>query len=265
ETTTGAAITPEGGFTATGPGKTVLLFGEVSSDGRGGQLETLRVRVVNTKFWNDGLPAPETPLIGKKITSTNDTARLDSGFVFFEKARYNPFIYDRINIHGPIIPVNLNPTAQEDEQLVVVWYEQRDRILWPYKPIRYLPAWPTVATGLQRIVIASRFGTECVASNGTDQLVTPETVIGTNVIPAEVAYNPTRFQDVQIYNQPDRNSAGYNPNEEHALMAPSLRYAAISPRPMAAYALRENDLNTTNRNLTYTSDPYVLVQFFDLL
>ena len=32
---------------------------------------------------------------------------------------------------------------------------------------------------------------------------------------------------------------------------------------MAAYALRDNDLNVTNLNGNYTSDPYVLVQFFD--
>ena len=177
EPTTGAAASPEQGFTATGPGRTVLLFGEISSAGRAGALETLRVRVVNTRLWNDALPAPVTALIGQKITSAFDTAGLGTGFAFWEKARYNPFIYDRDQVRGPIIPVNLHPTAMENEQLVVVWYEKRDKILWPYQPVRYLPAWPTPATGLQRIVIASRFGSECVASNGTDQLVSPQTLV----------------------------------------------------------------------------------------
>src|SRR5262249_23114473 len=58
---------------------------------------------------------------------------------------------------------------------------------------------------------------------------------------------------------------GYNPNEEHGVIAPSLRSAAISPQPMAAYALRDGDLNNTNQNVNYTSDPYVLVQYFDAL
>ena len=41
-----------------------------------------------------------------------------------------------------------------------------------------------------------------------------------------------------------------------------LRFADVSPRPPAVYALRENDLNTTT-DTGYTSDPFVLVQFFD--
>ena len=242
EPTTGAAASPEQGFTATGPGRTVLLFGEISSAGRAGALETLRVRVVNTRLWNDALPAPVTALIGQKITSAFDTAGLGTGFAFWEKARYNPFIYDRDQVRGPIIPVNLHPTAMENEQLVVVWYEKRDKILWPYQPVRYLPAWPTPATGLQRIVIASRFGSECVASNGTDQLVSPQTLVGTNVIPAENSFNPTRFQQVQIYNQPNTNQAGYNPNEEHAAL-----YGDV------LYSLR-NDLNAV-----VNFDDYVLI------
>src|SRR5262249_10280063 len=159
---TGAAASVTDGFTATGPGRTVLLFTETSSEGRGGALETLRVRVVNTRLWNDALPAPVIAPIGQKITRPYDTAGPWTGFTFFEKARYNPFIYDRTLIRGPVIPVNLHPTAMENEQLVVVWYEVRDKILWPYQPVRYLPAWPTRETGLQRIVIASRFGSECV-------------------------------------------------------------------------------------------------------
>jgi hypothetical protein len=265
EPTTGAVIDTDGKFTATGPGNTVLLFSSTSSGGQGGPIETLRVRVVQTKNWNDQLPPSQPAIIGQKITSSFDTAGLKTGYLFFPKARYNPFVYDRANIKGPIIPVNLFPTAGPDEQLVVVWYEVRDQIKWPYKAIRYEPVWPTTNTGLNRIVIASRYGSESVAQDGTDQTVTPATTVGTNFIPAETTFNPARFQQVQIYNQPDRNTPGFNPNEEHALLAPSLRFAEVSPRPMAAYALRDNDLNVTNRNGSYTSDPYVLVQFLDAL
>lgn len=264
EPTTGAAVDANGAFTATGPGKTVLLFGETSSPGRGGAIETLRVRVVETKNWNDQLPATQTAVIGRKITSGYDTAGLGTGFLFFKNARYNVSTYNRDIISGQIIPVNLNPTAGPDEQLVVVWYEKRDKILWPYQSVRYQPAWPVDASqGLGRIVIASRFGNESVAEDGTDQVVVPAETIGTNSYPEENAFNPARFQQVQIYNQPNRSLPGYNPNEEHALLAPSLRSADISPRPMAAYALRDGDLNVTAQDASYTSDPYVLVQFYD--
>ncbi|MGZ4961100.1 MAG: PA14 domain-containing protein, partial [Limisphaerales bacterium] len=265
EPTTGAAVDSSHQFTATGRGKTVLLFGELSSAGRGGQIETLRVRVVDTKAWNDSLPAIQTAVIGQAITSSYDTAGLGTGYLFFPNARYNPFVYNRTTIKGPIIPVNLNPTAGATEQLVVVWYEVRDTILWGYQAVRYDPAWPTPSTGLNRIVIASRFGSESVAQDGTDQIITPATTVGTNIVAATTMIDPARFQQVQIYNQPDRTQPGFNPNEEHALLAPSLRNASVSPRPQAVYALRDNDLNVTNRDATYTSDPYVLVQFLDAL
>ena len=46
-----------------------------------------------------------------------------------------------------------------------------------------------------------------------------------NVAPAllleQEKLNPAKFRQAQIYNQPDRNLPGYNPNEEHALLAPS--------------------------------------------
>ncbi|MCX6896822.1 MAG: PA14 domain-containing protein [Verrucomicrobia bacterium] len=255
EATTGAAVDQNGSFSATGPGKTVLLFNETSSIGRGGKVITPRVRVVETKNWNDQLPATQNAVIGRKITSAYDTAGLGTGYLFFNKARYNTAIYSRDNLSGPIIPVNLFPTAGPDEQLVVVWYESRDTMLWPYQAVRYQPAWPTTAAeGLHRIVIASRFGNESVAADGTDQIVVPAETIGTNSYPAETQLNPARFQQVQIYNQPDRTLPGFNPNEEHALLAPSLRSAAVSPQPMAAYALRDGDLNVTAKDASYTSD-----------
>ena len=264
ESSTGAAIDSQTNFTATGPGRTVLLFNQTSSSGRGGKVVTPRVRVVGTMNWSDNIPAAQTAVIGKKITSSYDTAGLGTGFLIFPNARYNASIYDRNNLVGPIIPVNLNPTAGANDQLVVVWYENRDQILWPYQAVRYIPAWPTNAgQGLNRIVIASRYGNESVAADGTDQYVVPAETYGTNTYPAEKTFNPARFSNVKIYNQPDHTLPGYNPNEEHALLAPSLRSAAIAPQPPAAYALRNGDLNTTSRDASYTSDPYVLVQFFD--
>src|SRR5690606_24883185 len=87
--------------------------------------------------------------------------------------------------------------------------------------------------------------------------------------PQATTYDPSRLQNVLVYQQPDPSQPGYNPNEEHALVAPSLRFADVSPRPPAIYALRDGDINRSNRNITtgtsaYTSHPFVLVQFFDV-
>ncbi len=57
--------------------------------------------------------------------------------------------------------------------------------------------------------------------------------------------------NAQLYVQRDRTADGYNPNEEHALLLSGI-----------AYALR-CDLNTTTDTATYTSEPFVLVQYTD--
>ncbi|MEX0742223.1 MAG: hypothetical protein WD079_05445, partial [Phycisphaeraceae bacterium] len=54
-----------------------------------------------------------------------------------------------------------------------------------------------------------------------------------------------------IYTQNDPDATGYNPNEEHALMTGG-----------QAYALRD-DLNVTEPDGTYTSEPYVLLEYTD--
>ncbi|MEI7729603.1 MAG: PA14 domain-containing protein [Verrucomicrobiota bacterium] len=258
----GATVLNSTGFNASQAGRSVLLFTETVR-GRGTPVTTYRVRVVETKLYSQTLGAIQTATIGTKVTSSYDTAGLDTGYVFYPNARYNPYIYDRQNVKGPIIPVNQEYEQNIENKLIVVWYENRDKILWPYQAVRYAPQWPTPGNGLNRIVIASRFGSESVADDGTDQIISPAMTVGTNVIPAETTFNPARFQQAKIYNQPDRTKPGYNPNEEHGVMAPSLRYAAVSPRPLAAYALRDNDLNLTSRDSSYTSDPYVLVQYLD--
>ena len=131
-------------------------------------------------------------------------------------------------------------------------------------------------------MISTQHGSESLAADGSEQavaeaetlVVTNDTGTGvTNVIPRETTYNPTRFQQVRIYSESDRAAPGYNPNEEHAVVAPSLRYAQVSPRPPAIYALRENDLNIYDERsdtealqpADYTSHPYVLVEYLDTL
>jgi len=294
-----AGIDGQNRFTASTAGKSVLLFSEIQRVGRGAPTEFLRVRVVESKVWSDTLGASDaTKTIGQKITDDADLANLGTGYIVFDDARYNPFVYDvtkltgiaakdiydmarlrsdnaekvvinKSKLPGPIIPVNLHPQAPH--RIVVVWYDdpaKNDGLLWPYTARRYLPRWPTSeAQGLSRIVIASQYGSESLGTNGLDQEVVP--AIGTN--PRETTFNPSRVQQVQVYHQPNRDAAGYNPNEEHGVLAPSLRFADVSPIPPAVYALRYRDLNTynaafndeTSQPANYTSHPYVLVQFLD--
>lgn len=62
-----------------------------------------------------------------------------------------------------------------------------------------------------------------------------------------------------VYSQPDPTQVGYNPNEEHALVA-------SGGDGWITYALRD-DLNVTNATsrTPYSSEPYVLVQYEDAL
>ncbi|HTI72485.1 MAG TPA: LamG-like jellyroll fold domain-containing protein [Candidatus Limnocylindria bacterium] len=203
--------------------------------------EKLLVRTVQTRRYSDGMITRDA-VVGTPITSSaHSTLVPHNGYVYWEKARYNPNIYNRASRLGPIIPVNIFPTAKPEEKLVVVWYTQKDKLNWPAKAMQYNPAWPQDGN---RIVIASRLGSEGLSLGSQLQTI----------------FSPERYSDVQVYNQPDRNRPGFNPNEEHAVMAPSLVNVA-TPTP-AAFALRR-DLNWTTPDPNYTSDPYVLVQYFD--
>jgi hypothetical protein len=309
-----AAISEGSLFSADTPGRSVLLFGEIKIIGRGDPKEYLRVRMVETRAWDDALPAAATAVIGRAISDPSlDLANLGTGFIRFEQARYNPDVYDPTKLDGlrvgdvydlarlrstagekvvahadalpgPIIPVNLHPGAAADQRVVIVWYYDpalTDEILWPHAARTYLPRWPTnEAEGLSRIVIASQHGSESLNSAGQDQLVAPGQTnlvpnglggLITTVIARATTYDPSRIQQPKVYVQNDPARAGYNPNEEHGLMAPSLRFAQVSPRPPAAYALRHNDLNRydassateASQPANYSSHPYVLVQYFD--
>jgi hypothetical protein len=83
----------------------------------------------------------------------------------------------------------------------------------------------------------------------------------TNVDSRQLKFDPTLYSDLELYNQPNKALAGYNPNEEHGLIAPSFFHSEVVPKPNAAFALR-NDLNRVDNNKSdYTSKPYVLVQY----
>src|SRR5262249_50076301 len=142
------------GFTANNPGHSVLLFTETSSVGRAGKVETFHVRVVKTRLYDSDGPPLREAIIGQTLRSSYDTAGLGTGFVFNRLSRYNVNVHNRDRVSGPVIPVNLHPSSGKSEKLVVVWYETRDRINWPYQAEQFNPRWPTLAEGLNRIVIA---------------------------------------------------------------------------------------------------------------
>ncbi|WP_016955192.1 PA14 domain-containing protein [Catenovulum agarivorans] len=183
-----------------------------------------------------------------------------SGYIENNLARYNPNIYMPERLAGPIIPVNKNFITDDPEHLFeVFWYKNYsydnvfEAVYWPFKKVRYNIRWPEKLNGnddpqaLQRIVVASRIG-----SDGKNSLRIAE----------QEMFDPAKFDEIQIYNQPNAALPGYNPNEEHSLIEASFRYQTESPRPKAAFALR-TDLNITTADDNYTSHPYTLVQYKD--
>ena len=247
-------------FTAGETGRSVLLFYTKSSGVATGNplTESAQVRVVNTAQWNANVPVlasnAQTVRLAEPLPSRFDLAGLGTGYVVHRVSNYNPDIYDRQNLKGPIIPVNTQGGNPEptDKDLVVVWYDRFDGIVWPYIPVFYRNfIW---SPGSQ-IVVASRLGSE-----GQDLFGAPQTV-----------FDPESYSDVKIYNQPDRTKPGYNPNEEHARIYPSLYHSLQGKQIPAAFALRD-DLNisllltqNSGRGLTqadFTSEPIVLVQYF---
>jgi len=243
-------------FTASRAGKSTLLFTKVSSGTAVGDLsaEPAYVRVVDTRLWTMDKVEGSTE-IGKEVISGHHDARTPhNGFVFWEKARYNVNVYDRATMMGQIFPVNRQFTSSPEDDLVVVWYEVVDNISWPYQPVQYKCQWPETA---RRIVIASREGSECRGSDGVwptwpDRNDAPQNYL-----------DPARYKDVIIYQQPDPEKSGYNPNEEHALATASFRHADMPSAPVAAFALRD-DLNITAADGTHTSENYVLLQYYDV-
>lgn len=259
----GDATAINGAFLNTKNGKTTLVFtvrdpGDTAPANGDQVKEKLVVKVVETKQWDEVLGNGSTPaVIGSKLKHplpSPATDVLETGFVVHENARYNAALYNRSKIigSGPIIPVNRQFTGDPEDELVVIWFSPPDLqtgIVWANSVERFDANWPT---NPPRIVIASRLGSEGKDNAGLDQ----------------ISYSSDRYQSVAIYNQPDRAKPGYNPNEEHAILAPSFKFSDQANPPPAAYALQTGGLNVLHdaalaKDELYTSDPYVLVQYYD--
>ncbi len=207
--------------------------------------------------------------VATRLDSTLDNAGFGgTGYVMNEVSNYNANLYIRdaeVGFWGPIFPVNDRQLfTAPDRRLEIAYYENpflTDPLLNPNV------AWPYISAGIDSVVypsfgphkdkaifIASRIGSEGVDQTGRVQEV----------------YDLASYADLQLYHQSETDVAGYNPNEEHGLIAPSGRAAlkvknlgADLPNnpPPAAFALQEN-INASS--VEFTSEPWVLVQVQNL-
>lgn len=205
--------------------------------------ENVILKSVKTSLWNDNLILSQVAIAHDIESQYHEAEVPHNGYVFWDKARYNVRAYNRETMIGPIFAVNTQYNTTPEDDLVIIWYQVKDKINWPWQPEHFTAYWPETDN---RIVIASRFGSEGKDSNGKEQTV----------------FYPNRYRNLILYNQPDPDQAGYNPNEEHAGIYTSFKYVAEANPPRAAFALR-NNLNITSQDENFTSLPYVLVQYTD--
>jgi hypothetical protein len=224
-------------FAATGPGRSLLLL----STGAIASTNDVFFQLVKTVAWNDPAHLQDNvpTVIGQEITSTNHHPAAGAPFAYWANshylaasARYSNY-YSRSLRTGPIIPVNRHRAPSEEDDLVVVFYQQAAKTLdgsgnkttsdsyWPWKPVRYLADWPA---NPEKLVIAH-----------TD----PST---------RLAIDAARHLNWDIYVQNNAALPGFNPNDEHAIRWPHGAGEAIFP-------LRD-DLGSAT-----TSEPYVLVTY----
>ncbi|MCG6118528.1 MAG: hypothetical protein MEQ07_10125 [Aquimonas sp.] len=209
------------------------------------QLYATEVEIVRTQpyfavpLFTDNVPAE----IGRPIIDSGHDEPGTTGFVVNELAYYDGFgadaAYNRAGRTGAIIPVNRYSSQRPQEQsrdLAVAWYKRKARgVYWPEKAVRYQPFWPFDP---ERIIVASQQGGENLG---------------------QAPLNPQLFPSAQIYIQNDFNAPGYNPNDEHAFMAPSQTGSGFE----AVFALRSDFGAGIAGDGAAASDPYVLVKYFD--
>jgi len=180
--------------------------------------------------------------IGKKIVDAYHNEPGVTGFVVNDLAYYDgngpDAAYNRTARTGAIIPVNRYGAGRpldQGRELVVAWYRNKSKgVFWPDRAVRYAPFWPIDPP---RIIIASEQGTEAL---GQPRL------------------NPANFPALGLYIQNDPALSGYNPNDEHAILAPSSLGSGFE----AAFALRSDFGSGLAGDAAAASDPYVLLRYF---
>lgn len=235
--------------------------------GRGNQANaTLKVKVVKTISWNStgvrdvrneatvctiGAPLAYSFVDAAGVTVTHSDPEGRSGYILSGIAfdgvmtaaalpvtqntvdNLLPPAHVRETREGYITPVlNVAPTFNDTDTLNgghdmrIAWYRPDERnVAWPVKSVGYRCLWPA---NPPQIVIASELGSE---------------------IDGQTVLDPDLFGSPTVYHQPSVNVPGYNPNDEHALLAAS----NLGNKEPALYALR-TDLAT---------QPYVLLKYRD--
>jgi hypothetical protein len=185
--------------------------------------------------FQSGVPA----VVGSKLADAYHDEAGRTGYVVNERAYYdgvgNAAAYRRDQRSGAIVPVNVYRPGRPDEDqrvLAVAWYRLNEfGVYWPSKAVVYHAAWPAAPEAL---VIASQQGS---------------------------AGSPTPLQaGGTIYVQNDATLPGFNPNDEHAFIAPGNGTPATQIFPLRA------DFGSglpAGEDTLAASDPYVLYRWFD--
>ena len=264
-------------FTESSPdARTVLVFSYRPSTGVGsGDLsrEQIAVRVVNSLDHTAHEKAGPPQTVARGITSPDDTAGYGSGYIVHEVSNYNASIYDRsapVGKWGPVFPVNWGGlyTEENGHRLSIGYYENpgSDASSTVHPPV----GWPYVVThydeveypsdeddSVPAIYIASQLGSEGVGQS----LETPK---------PQLIFDPAKYANLTVYQQPDRDLPGFNPNEEHALVAPSNLAAMTGDNSrnigQSAFFALQGHINRTDEGEPdeYTSQPFVLAQYTDV-
>ena len=237
-----AAAQSSGLFNAARAGTSVLVY--VNGPSLDPQTYPTFVEVVRS------LPYSSVPMfvdnvlaeIGQRIVEPYHDEPNRTGFVINELAYYDGLgadaAYTRSSRSGAIIPVNRYSNARPQDQgreLAVAWYHQKSKgVYWPEKAVRYQPHWPFDP---DRIIVASQQGGEALGQAPLD---------------------PLQFPSAKIYIQNNPQQAGFNPNDEHALLAPSSNGTGFD----AIFALRADFGSGLDGDQAAASDPYVLVKYF---
>ncbi len=232
-----------GRFTATQSGYAVLVYingPTVNPTAYPTVVEVVRsLAYDNIPQFVDNVPVE----IGRKIVDSYHTEPNRTGFVVNENAYYDGHgadaAYNRVSRTGAIIPVNRYSSGRvldQGRELVVAWYRAKGKgVYWPDKAVRYAPHWPIDP---DRIIVASEQGSEMLG---------------------QTRLEPARFPSLTLYIQNDPALPGYNPNDEHAMLAPS----TMGSGHQAAFALRADFGSNLVGEQAAASDPYVLLRYFD--
>ena len=221
----GASSVDSGTFTRPNLGYSVLRY-DNDEDAAGGTF----VEVVQT------IPTTELPhqgnldlTIGSPLQSPTEHQD-PSGrtvFVVSAKALVDGFVHNRLRREGSIFAINSNADSSNPSMLVATYQPSSLGVGWPAALRTLITAWPEAT---DTIVVDDQRGSE---TNG--QMPLMATIFG----------NPS------IYGQPDPETIGYNPNAEHAFLAPNFSQNGTP----AVFAMRAD---------THDGEAYALLRYNDL-